>query len=94
MESMRAGIPFNSTDIPGDARIKIAHMMIEARKWPDVEIRGIIDASAYLKEKDPQKLIEKRAEALKEYLLKLGVKEGNLWIQPHLLTDEMVEEGN
>lgn len=94
MEVMREKIPLNSTEIPGEARIKIAKMMAEARKWPDVEIRGIVEASAYYKEKNPQGLIARRTSALKDYLLMLGVKEENLWIQPHLLTDEMVTSRN
>ncbi|RDJ97551.1 hypothetical protein [Paraburkholderia lacunae] len=89
MEFTQARLPLNSVDIPNAARLKIADMVLEARKWPDVQIRGIIEANAYVRETNPQALIEKRAAVLKAYLLQLGIKEENFWVEPHVLTEEM-----
>lgn len=79
-ESMEDSLSLNSVDIPNVDRIKIADMVIEARRWPDVEIRGIVYAGGYVLERDPDMLAEKRAAVLKEYLMQLGLKDRNLWI--------------
>lgn len=89
MEFMQGRLPLNSVDIPNAYRLKIADMVLEARKWPDVQIRGVIEANAYVRETNPQALIEKRAAVLKAYLLQLGIKEENFWVEPHVLTEEM-----
>lgn len=79
-ESMEESLPLNSVNIPNIDRLKIVDMVIEARRWPGVEIRGIVYAGGYLLEHDPQALAKKRAAMLEEYLIKLGIDERNLWI--------------
>jgi outer membrane protein OmpA-like peptidoglycan-associated protein len=79
-EDMEDTLPFNSVDIPNSDRLAIADMVLAARKWPDVEIRGIVYAGGYVKENDPKALADRRAAALKEYLIQLGIKEGNIWV--------------
>ncbi|MEX3933213.1 hypothetical protein AB4Y32_15660 [Paraburkholderia phymatum] len=89
MEFMQSRLPFNSIDIPNADRLKIADMVLEARKWPGVQMRGIIEANAYVRESNPKELIEERGAALKAYLIQLGIKEENFCIEPHVLTEEM-----
>ncbi|WP_175768958.1 hypothetical protein [Burkholderia cenocepacia] len=73
-------LPLNSTDIPNKARIRIAEMVLEARNWPDVGIRGIVYAGGYVRERDPTALAQRRAVALKTYLIQLGIGEQNIWV--------------
>jgi hypothetical protein len=50
-EDMTSSLPLNSTEIPNSDRIRIADMMLAAKQWPNVEIRGIVYAGGYIKEK-------------------------------------------
>lgn len=85
-EDMLDSVPFDSVDIPNEDRIKIASMVIRARQWRDAEIRGIITAGAYIGEKDPQALAQRRAANLKEYLVQLGIKTENIWSDTHMIS--------
>jgi hypothetical protein len=77
---MADSLPLNSTDIPNTARLRIAEMVLEARSWPDVDIRGIVYAGGYVRERDPATLAQRRAVALKTYLIRLGINEQNIWV--------------
>ncbi|SPB15400.1 hypothetical protein NOV72_02626 [Caballeronia novacaledonica] len=86
-EFMQSEIPLNSTEIPNTFRVELVEMMIKARTWPDTEIRGVVQPRAYRNEKNPKTLLEQRGASLKRYLLQLGVKEENVWMEP-LVLDE------
>jgi hypothetical protein len=79
-EDMEDSLPLNSVQIPNSDRLRIAEMVMAARQWPDTEIRGIVYAGGYTKERDPEVLAGQRAFALQSYLVQLGIKEGNIWI--------------
>ena len=85
-EDMLDSVPLNSAGIPNADRAEIATMVIRARQWPDVEIRGIITAGAYVGENDPQALALRRAANLKAYLVQLGVKAENIWSDTHMIS--------
>jgi hypothetical protein len=86
-EFMESSIPQNSTEIPNKDRLKIASMVITARTWPDTQIRGVVQPAAYIHESNPQKLVNERGAKLKRYLEQLGVKDENIWMEPHILTE-------
>ncbi|HDR9484120.1 hypothetical protein BLA13014_05276 [Burkholderia aenigmatica] len=73
-------LPLNATDIPNKARVRIAEMVLEARNWPNVDIRGIVYAGGYVRERNPSDLAYRRAVALKAYLIQLGISEQNIWV--------------
>lgn len=50
-ENMQTHLPFGATDISNADRLAIANMYIEAKKWPDIEIRGIVYVGGYVKER-------------------------------------------
>ncbi|WP_175716136.1 hypothetical protein [Burkholderia anthina] len=85
-EDMLDGVPLNSAGIPNADRIEIAAMVIRARQWPDVGIRGIIAAGAYVGENDPQALALQRVANLKAYLVQLGIKAENIWSDTHIIS--------
>ncbi|WP_175777210.1 hypothetical protein [Burkholderia anthina] len=85
-EDMLDSVPLNSADIPNADRVEIAAMVIRARQWPDVEIRGIVTAGAYVGENDPQALALRRAANLQTYLVQLGIKAGNIWSDTHMIS--------
>lgn len=60
-------------------------MVLSARKWPDVEIRGIVYAGGYVSERNPNALATERAKLLKDYLIQLGIKEGNIWVDTRII---------
>ncbi|QVN22760.1 hypothetical protein JYG32_24745 [Burkholderia pyrrocinia] len=71
-------------------RLAIANIVIEAKKWPDVEIQAVVIAGAYKSEKNVERLKEIRAENVKAYLRQLGIKSENILIDKKTFTDEMV----
>ncbi len=91
-EDMTSSVPLNSTDIPNSDRIKIADMMYAASQWPNVEIRGIVYAGGYVKERNPKAIAFERAAALKAYLVQLGVKDANVWIDTRIINAPDVDD--
>src|ERR1700744_4916859 len=71
LEFMESKIPFNSVEIPNSDRVKIAEMVIEARTWPDTKIRGVVQPAAYIHERNPEELVKRRGDNLRNYLSQL-----------------------
>lgn len=86
-ESAQSRIPLNSVNIPNADRVRIAEIVIRARNWPDTQIRGVVQPRAYDQETDRQSLLERRGANLKNYLLQLGVKEENIWMEPLVVNE-------
>ncbi|MDR5854387.1 hypothetical protein P9239_12085 [Caballeronia sp. LZ062] len=84
-EDMEGSLPLNSVEIPNSARLRIADMVFAARQWPDVDIRGIVYAGGYVKERNPKALADQRASALESYLLQLGIKKGDIWLNKRII---------
>ncbi|WP_157660127.1 hypothetical protein [Burkholderia ubonensis] len=84
-EDMESSLPINSVSISNEDRLKIVGMVLNARKWPDVEIRGIVYAGGYVLEHNPNALAAERAKLLKDYLIQLGIKEGNIWVDTRVI---------
>lgn len=84
-EDMEDSLPLNSVDIPNSDRLRIADMVLAARQWPGVEIRGIVYAGGYVQEDSPKALADQRASALQTYLVQLEIKEGNIWIDKRII---------
>lgn len=91
-EDMTRSLPLNSTEIQNSDRIKIADMMLSAKQWPNVEIRGIVYAGGYVKERNPKGIAAERAAILKSYLVQLGVKEGNIWVDTRIIKDPDIDD--
>lgn len=85
-EDMQDSVPLNSTQIPNVDLLKIADMVHNARQWPDVEIRGIVNAGGYVKEKNPERLAQVRGANLRDYLVQLGLKPENIAVETHKVT--------
>jgi|ERR1700710_3065972 hypothetical protein len=88
-EGMETHVPFGATDISNADRLVIANMYIEAKKWPDVQIRAEVIAGAYKGEHNVDRLKEVRGENVKAYLLMLGIKNENILIDKKTFTDAM-----
>ena len=93
-EFMESRIPLNSVEIPNVDRVKIAEMVIKARTWPDTEIRGVVQPAAYIHERNPTVLVKERGDNLKAYLLQLGVKEENFWIEPRIVKESEARDAH
>ncbi|WP_321790117.1 hypothetical protein [Burkholderia pyrrocinia] len=89
-EEEQVQLPFNAADISNADRLAIANIVIEAKKWPDVEIQAVVIAGAYKDEESVERLKEIRAENVKAYLQQLGIKRVNILIDKKTFTDEMV----
>ncbi|EOH6075151.1 hypothetical protein ACMAVI_003530 [Burkholderia cenocepacia] len=89
-EEAQVQFPFNIIELSNSDRLSIANSVIEAKKWPDVEIQAVVISGAYIKEKDVEKLKNERAENAKYYLQQLGIDAKNILIDKKTFTDEMV----
>ncbi|WP_321818038.1 MULTISPECIES: hypothetical protein [unclassified Paraburkholderia] len=90
-ESMETRLPLNSTFLTNDARLSIANIVVEAKKWPDVDIQAVVIAGAYVREQNIEKLKTERGAVVSAYLVQLGIKPQNVLIEPKTLTDQMVK---
>jgi hypothetical protein len=90
-ESMETRLPFNAVELTNRDRLSIANIVLEAKKWPDVDIQAVIIAGAYVGEKDRERLKSERGELVKSYLVQLGINPQNILIEPKVFTNEMVK---
>ncbi|MGY6152100.1 hypothetical protein ACW9YK_04555 [Paraburkholderia graminis] len=90
-ESMETRLPFNAVELTNRDRLSIANIVLEAKKWPDVDIQAVIIAGAYVGEKDRERLKSERGELVKSYLVQLGINPQNVLIEPKVFTNEMVK---
>jgi hypothetical protein len=90
-ESMETRLPFNAVELTNGDRLSIANIVLEAKKWPDVDIQAVIIAGAYVGEKDRERLKSERGELVKSYLVQLGINPQNILIEPKVFTNEMVK---
>lgn len=91
-EDMEDSLPLNSIHVSNADRLKILDMVFSARQWPDVEIRGIVYAGGYILENDPESLAKKRASALKDYLIQLGISNKNIWVDERIIKSADVDD--
>jgi hypothetical protein len=89
-EEMQTQLPFNATEISNADRLAIADIVIEAKKWPDVQIQAVVIAGAYKGEDDLDRLKDARAANVRAYLQQLGIKSGNIITDKKTFTDDMV----
>ncbi|MBB5461010.1 hypothetical protein [Paraburkholderia sp. Cpub6] len=89
-EEAEIELPFNTTALTNANRLAITDAVIEAKKWPDVQIQAVIMAGAYTVERNLDRLKEDRARSVKVYLQQLGIRSENILIEKHTFTDEMV----
>ncbi|MDR6205819.1 hypothetical protein [Paraburkholderia graminis] len=90
-ESMETRLPFNAIELTNGDRLSIANIVLEAKKWPDVDIQAVIIAGAYVGEKDRERLKSERGELVNSYLVQLGINPQNVLIEPKVFTNEMVK---
>jgi hypothetical protein len=90
-EFIETRLPFNSTSLTNEDRLAIANIVLEAKKWPDVDIQAVVIAGAYIGENNAKKLKSERGAVVSAYLVQLGVKPQNVLIEPKTLTDQMVK---
>jgi hypothetical protein len=89
-EEAEIELPLDKTALTNANRIAITKAVIEAKKWPDVQIQAVIMAGAYTAERNIDRLKKDRARNVKAYLQKLGIKSENILIEKHTFTDEMI----
>lgn len=91
-ESVRIPLPLNGVNIAAADRLKIAVAVIEARKWPDVDIQAVVISGAYTEERNGEYLKEARANVATTYLQQLGIKSENIIVDKMTFTDDMVRK--
>ncbi|MEX3894782.1 hypothetical protein [Paraburkholderia sp. BR10954] len=89
-EEAEIELPFNKTELTNANRLAVADAVIEAKKWPDVQIQAVIMSGAYTVERNIDRLKEGRARNVKAHLQQLGISSENILIERHTFTDEMV----
>lgn len=80
-----ASMPPNAVEIDNKARLRLADTIIRTRAWPDEAIASVL-TPAFATERKPEELAKKRAAAVKDILLQLGIKEQNIFIDAKVLS--------
>ncbi|MDP9587347.1 UNVERIFIED_ORG: hypothetical protein J2791_006681 [Burkholderia contaminans] len=83
-ENLLESVPLDYPGIPNAYRIKMADMVLAARRWPDVEVQAQIVASAYIAENNASSLAKSRGEQLKGFLTQLGIKPQYIYVDTHV----------
>ncbi|ORT85641.1 hypothetical protein B7G54_13805 [Burkholderia puraquae] len=91
-ESVRIPLPLNSIDVSNADRLRIADAVIEAKKWPGVEIQAVVISGAYTKERSGELIKDKRAMGAVAYLKQLGIKNENIIVEKKTFTNDMVRK--
>jgi hypothetical protein len=84
-EDMYESVPVNYHGIPNSSRLKIADMVSNAKRWPDVEIQAQIVANAYAGEKNATALAKARGDQLRDFLIQLGLKSQYIYVENHIV---------
>ncbi|MBN3777456.1 hypothetical protein G3O06_07810 [Burkholderia sp. Ac-20345] len=84
-EDILESVPLNYAGIPNDYRLKLVDMMLNAQRWPDVEIQAQIIASAYAGEKNASELAKSRGKQLKDFLVQIGIKPQYIYTDTHIV---------
>ncbi|QTD89066.1 hypothetical protein [Burkholderia anthina] len=93
-ESVRISLPLNGIDVSNADRLRIADAVIEAKKWPGVEVQAVVISGAYTKERSGEQLKDERATGAVAYLKQLGIKSENTIVEKKTFTDEMVRKSD
>ncbi|AQG97835.1 hypothetical protein A9R05_02585 [Burkholderia sp. KK1] len=78
-------MPPNAVEIDNGARLRLADTIIRTRAWPDEAIASAL-TPAFSTEHKPEELAKRRAAAVKDILLQLGIKEQNIFIDAKVLS--------
>ncbi|MFA8329417.1 hypothetical protein ACEPT7_29870 [Burkholderia ubonensis] len=84
-EDVVESVPLNYQGIPNSYRLKMVDAVLNARRWPDVDIQAQIVASAFVGENGPNELAESRGWQLRDFLIQLGIKRQYIYIDTHVM---------
>ncbi|WP_126285893.1 hypothetical protein [Burkholderia stagnalis] len=85
-EGVVESVPLNYQGIPNSYRLKMVDMVLNARRWPDVEIQAQVVANAFVGESSPKELAESRGRQLRDFLIQLGIRRQYIYVDTHVLS--------
>ncbi|WP_157663565.1 hypothetical protein [Burkholderia ubonensis] len=84
-EDIVESVPLNYQGIPNSYRLKMVDLVLNARRWPDVEIQAQVVANAFVSENSPKELAESRGWQLRDFLIQLGIKRKYIYVDTHVI---------
>ncbi|WP_232482492.1 hypothetical protein, partial [Burkholderia ubonensis] len=84
-EDIVESVPLNYQGIPNSYRLKMVDLVLNARRWPDVEIQAQVVANAFVGENSPKELAESRGWQLRDFLIQLGIKRQYIYVDTHVM---------
>ncbi|WP_198389107.1 hypothetical protein [Burkholderia ubonensis] len=84
-EDIVESVPLNYQGIPNSYRLKMVDLVLNARRWPDVEIQAQVVANAFVGENSPKELAESRGWQLGDFLIQLGIKRKYIYVDTHVI---------
>ncbi|MXN77884.1 hypothetical protein GR157_24450 [Burkholderia sp. 4701] len=84
-EDVLESVPLNYVGIPNSYRLKMVDMVLNARRWPDVEVQAQITTSAYVGERNAKELAESRGQQLKDFLIRLGINQKYIYVDTQVV---------
>ncbi|MCC8392711.1 hypothetical protein LJ656_08935 [Paraburkholderia sp. MMS20-SJTR3] len=92
LKNMGFELPFNTIELTKEDMVIIADAVEDTKTWPSpaVGIQATVSAGAYIGERDLDVLKKRRGDAIKAYLMELGIPSRNIYVDPVVMTDDVV----
>ncbi|WP_232435873.1 hypothetical protein [Burkholderia ubonensis] len=78
-------LPLNSVEIGNSDRLSVVRHFLTAREWTREGASATIDAAAFAWERNPKELAKLRGEAMKSFLVRLGMDPQDVWVQERII---------
>ncbi|RQS02803.1 hypothetical protein DIE07_33645 [Burkholderia sp. Bp9002] len=78
-------LPLNSVEVGNSDRLSLVRHFLTAREWTREGASASIDAAAFAWERNPTELAKLRGEAMKSFLVQLGMNPRDVWVQERII---------
>ncbi|UVE67520.1 hypothetical protein L2Y90_25660 [Burkholderia pyrrocinia] len=85
LEQDNMQLALNSIEIGNSDRLSLVRHFLTAREWTREGVSATVDAAAFAWERNPKELAKLRGEAMKSFLVQLGMNPQDVWIHERII---------
>ncbi|WP_230958352.1 hypothetical protein [Burkholderia cepacia] len=85
LEQDNMQLALNSIEIGNSDRLSLVRHFLTAREWTREGASATVDAAAFAWERNPKELAKLRGEAMKSFLVQLGMNPQDVWIHERII---------
>ncbi|TCW80444.1 hypothetical protein C5O80_26935 [Burkholderia sp. SRS-46] len=78
-------LPLNSIEVGNSDRLSLVRHFLTAREWTREGTSASVDAAAFAWERNPKELAKLRGEAMKSFLIQLGMNPQDVWVHERII---------